>query len=120
MKRVNDTALELMLSRAHVSTPRRTPAAPNSNGTLAIYNQSIYDLHSQSSTIEWRLLNLRTGESSLFTSEESIHDVTWIGETNLLGALKNEDDGTTRLIIGDGANLKKGYVMAMSSETHVS
>ena len=86
---------------------------PNSNGTLAIYKQSTYDLHSHLSMVEWRILNLRTGKSLLFTNEESIQDVTWIRETSLIGALKKQDNGTTQLLIGDCADLKKGYVMVM-------
>ncbi|MCJ1380980.1 hypothetical protein MMC17_004089 [Xylographa soralifera] len=97
-----------LIPEIYVTTPRRTPAVPNSNGTLAIYKQSIYDLRSISTTVEYWILNLQTEKSLLFTSEESIQDVTWIGETSLIGALKNEDNGTTRLIVGDGADLEKG------------
>ncbi|MCJ1431673.1 hypothetical protein MMC27_001028 [Xylographa pallens] len=112
--------IKSLTPEAYVITPRRTPAVPNSNGTLAIYKQSTYDLHSQQSTFEWRILNLQTGKSLLFTSEESIQDVTWIGDTSLVGALKFEDNGSTRLIIGDGADLKKGYYEAWKYEGPVN
>ncbi len=80
---------------------------PNAAGTLALYTVSTYSFESHSETVEIKIFDLQTGESTLFTNDTSIEEPSWLGSNDLIVALKSHDDGTRELIIGDGEDVKK-------------
>ena len=79
----------------------------NLNGTLTIYKLFTYNLDSQPQTVQYRILNLQIRPSSILINDDSIQDITGVGQNSLIGALKNEGNRTTQLTIRDGTDLRK-------------
>ncbi|EEH46397.1 ATP-dependent RNA helicase BRR2 [Paracoccidioides brasiliensis Pb18] len=99
-----DDGEEVMLS-----APRRSAAIPNASGTLLAYTQTTYSFESHLTTTELRVLDVATGSSVLLTNSYR-GSPQWLGDGNKLVWLKEEGDGTTSFIVGDGKREEDSYV----------
>lgn len=96
-----------------LSAPRRGPAVPNQDGTLAFYSISTYSFQTKETVQEIRILDIKTGTSSLFTNDENAHDVNWLGDgTNAIIWLQSGAKGITSLMIGDADEPSKASYTA--------
>lgn len=89
-----------------LSAPRRSAAAPNPDGTLALYTVSTYSFQSHSKTSEIRVLDIETGQSKVLSSDLNASEPTWLLEQNLVLWLKGGEKGTTSLVLADAENLQ--------------
>lgn len=64
--------------RVLITAPRRSSATPNANGTYALYTVSSYSLESHTETNEIRVLDLKTGHSTLFSDDANNKEPTWL------------------------------------------
>jgi len=86
-----------------LSAPRRGPAIPNHDGTLALYSVSTYSFNDHETTKEIRILDIKSGSSILFTDDSEAHDAQWLGDgTNAIMWLQSGANSITSLMIGDG------------------
>ncbi|TVY73480.1 Dipeptidyl-peptidase [Lachnellula suecica] len=88
-----------------LSAPRRTPATPNAEGTLALFSVSTYSFQTHSKTNEIRVLDIKTGQTKLLVSDLGASEPTWLGEGSLVLWLKGGEKGTTNLVLADAENL---------------
>ena len=89
----------LIVSRLLITAPRRSSALPNDNGTYALFTVSTYSLESHSETVEIKVLNLRTGQTTLFSDDASHKSPQWLVVNQILW-LKATDGGETQLWVG--------------------
>lgn len=89
-----------------LSAPRRTAGTPNADGKLALFTVSTYSFETHSKTNEIRLLDIKTGQTTLLASDLGASEPTWLGENNLVLWLKGGEKGTTNLILGNADNSK--------------
>ncbi len=99
-------------SRVLLSAPRRSPAVPNADGTLALYTLSTYSFESHKRTSEIRLLDLANGQSTLITNDEDASEPNWLGHGNQIIWLKKEENGHTKLIQGSADNAGQNQIVA--------
>ncbi|KAK3986676.1 dipeptidyl-peptidase 5 [Cladorrhinum sp. PSN332] len=80
-----------------LSAPRRSPAIPNSDGTLALYTISTYsfDEHKRSSQI--KLLRIGAGQSTTVVDDTGASEPVWIGVNEFI-FLKGGENGTTNIV----------------------
>lgn len=84
-----------------ISAPRRGPAIPNHDGTLALYTVSTHTIGGDTLK-EIRVMNIATGESSQLFDDEKAQDATWLGDgTNTVILLKKGGEGFTWLLTID-------------------
>jgi hypothetical protein len=82
-----------------LSAPRRSPAVPNHDGTLALYSVSTH-IFGDKTKQEVRVMDIETGSSTLVTDEDKIHDVNWVpGGENEIIYLKSGEKGLTQVVI---------------------
>jgi hypothetical protein len=92
-----------------LSAPRRSPATPNPAGTLALFTVSTYSFQFHSKTSEIRVLDIKTGQSKLLSSDGTASEPTWLLENDLVLWLKSGDKGKTNLVIADAGNFENTY-----------
>lgn len=92
--------------RDFISSPRRSPAIPNDNGTLALYTLSTYSFESHSEGKEIRILDLLTGTSTLFSDDSKNQDIVWLQNEQVLW-LREGERGVTELWCGAAIGEKK-------------
>ena len=97
----------LILSRAFIASPRRSASVPNSTGTYAIYTISKYSFDSHSETNEVRILDLKTGQSTLFSDDASNSGTNWLVDNQVIWT-KKADGGVTEVWIGTAGGEDKG------------
>lgn len=86
-----------------LSAPRRGALVPNHNGTLGLYTVSSYSFETKEETKEIRILDINTGNSTLFSNDPEAHDAKWLGDgTNAIIWLQSGAKGITSIMIGDG------------------
>jgi dipeptidyl aminopeptidase/acylaminoacyl peptidase len=96
-----------------LSAPRRGPAVPNHDGSLALFAVSTYSFETKKTAKEIRVLDIKTGTSALFTDDETAHDVNWLGDgTNAIIWLQSGAKGITSLMVGDGEDPSKASYTA--------
>ncbi|CAF9943394.1 MAG: hypothetical protein ALECFALPRED_000266 [Alectoria fallacina] len=105
IRKTNKLTLE-----AFISSPRRSPAIPNDNGTLALYTLSTYSLESHSEGKEIRVLDLFTGKSTLFSDDAKNKDVAWLQDEQVLW-LREGEGGVTEVWCGFAVGEKNAYLM---------
>ena len=79
---------------------------PNSKGTLALYTVTTYDLESHSETVEVKIMDISTGESTLFTDDSKNVASQWLVD-DLLIWQRSAEGGATELWIGSAVGDKK-------------
>ncbi|KAI1369279.1 prolyl oligopeptidase [Xylaria arbuscula] len=87
-----------------VSAPRRGPAVPNENGTLALYTESTHQVGGKTRKNIY-VLNIATGVSSCVLHDDQAYDPTWLGDgTNTIIYLKDGGMGITLMLSIDVAS----------------
>ncbi|KAI1003572.1 Dipeptidyl-peptidase 5 [Podosphaera aphanis] len=84
-----------------LSAPRRSPAIPNKDGTLALFTVSSYSFKTHTKSFEIRIMNVKTGDSLILCSDLKASEPTWLGDRNLLLYLKSGEKGATSLYLAD-------------------
>jgi hypothetical protein len=92
-----------------LAAPRRGAATPNPDGTLIVYTVSTYSFESHSKSSEIRVLDIKTGQSKVLSSDLKASEPTWLLERNLVLWLKGGERGTTSLVLADADNLENKY-----------
>jgi dipeptidyl aminopeptidase/acylaminoacyl peptidase len=96
-----------------LSAPRRGPAIPNHDGTLALYSVSTYSFDDHETTKEICIMDIKNGSSALFINDSEAHDAQWLGDgTNAIIWLQSGENGSTSLMIGDGDEPSKASYTA--------
>ncbi|KIN04004.1 hypothetical protein OIDMADRAFT_194096 [Oidiodendron maius Zn] len=70
-----------------LSAPRRSLATPNPAGTLALFTVSTYSFQFHSKTSEIRVLDIKTGQSKLLSSDGTASEPTWLLDNDLVTRL---------------------------------
>jgi hypothetical protein len=83
-----------------LAAPRRSAAIPNRNGTRVLYTQSKYSFQSHSKLSEVRVLNDRTGQSSILTNDPSAREPAWL-DGNVAIWLQSGENGVTKIMLVD-------------------
>jgi dipeptidyl aminopeptidase/acylaminoacyl peptidase len=101
--RVLIAAISLLAPLAHcitpeqmLSAPRRSSAVTNADGEWAVFSSSAYSFDEHSSTTEWYLMNVSSGNITKLPFEDEVSEMVWVGETNtsVLYVNANKDGGT--------------------------
>ncbi|KAI1079110.1 prolyl oligopeptidase [Whalleya microplaca] len=88
-----------------VSAPRRGPAIPNHDGTLALYTMSTHTIGGET-VKEIRVMDIATGESRRLFDDGKAADATWLGDgSNSIIFLKKGGEGFTWLITIDAEDI---------------
>ncbi|KAI9845842.1 MAG: hypothetical protein M1837_004523 [Sclerophora amabilis] len=97
-----------------LSAPRRSSAAPDHAGKLALYTLSTYSFEAHSKRSEIRVIELKSGQSTLYTDDANATEPNWIGTGTEFMFLRSNGDGTTSVVIGDAGNLTQEYAPPFS------
>lgn len=97
-----------------LSAPRRSPAVPSPNGKKALFTVSVttgncrymanqiqvstYSFETHKSTVQFRLLDIESGQSSVLYEDNRISEPVWLDDDEFL-FLRSSDGGTA--IIAD-------------------
>lgn len=80
-----------------LSTPRRGPAVPNSNGSLVIFSQSTHAIGGQTSK-GYFVLNIETGSIDQLITDDSATNAVWLGHDNSTVLFLSREEGGITLI----------------------
>lgn len=100
------------VNRVLLSAPRRSPAIPNPDGTLALYTVSTYSFESHQKTSEIKVLQLDNGQSTLITNDPDASEPNWLGDGNRIVWLKESKKGHTQLVQGNADSAGESHVVA--------
>jgi hypothetical protein len=92
--------------RLLIAAPRGSPPVPSPDGLLAVYTVSTYSLDAHAETKEVKILNLETGESTLFSDDEKNTSHQWLVRNHLLWT-RSVEGGKTALWTGTAAGSEK-------------
>ena len=90
-----------------LQAPRRSPAIPNPDGTLALFTVSTYSFDEHTKTKEIKVLDLGSLQSTLITNDNKASEPQWLGKGNDILWLKNGEKGETKLVIGNAKDIGK-------------
>ncbi|KAI1131359.1 prolyl oligopeptidase [Nemania abortiva] len=91
---------EKFTPEALIAAPRRGPAIPNHDGTLALYTESTYTDGRRRK--EFYVLDIATGASRRILHDDLAYDPTWLGDgTNTVAYLRSGDMGVTFVLTID-------------------
>lgn len=92
---------EPLTAETFLSLPRRGVIAPNSNGTIGLYNVSTHEF-GKGTTKEWRVMDMATGNSTAISTDEDVHDVQWLpGSNDEVIWLRLGEEGFTDVMISE-------------------
>jgi dipeptidyl aminopeptidase/acylaminoacyl peptidase len=91
-----------------LSAPRRSAGVPNNTGSHVLFTVSSYSFETHSKTDEFRLLDTKSGESTLLL-EQSVDAVTWLDGESFVW-LQSGKGGKTEVWCGSGD--AKGFYVA--------
>lgn len=97
-----------------LSAPRRSAATPNNDGTLALYTVSTYSFHTHSKSAELKVLDIKTGQSTLLSDDSNASDPQWLEGTIAIW-LQGGAKGVTNLLLMDVSKLTNGFVIDSSN-----
>ncbi|KAF7519151.1 hypothetical protein G7054_g13179 [Neopestalotiopsis clavispora] len=87
-----------------ISTPRRGPAVPNSDGSLALFSQSAHAIGGKT-TKGYFLLNIESGSTDQLITDESATNAVWLGHDNhTVLFLSREENGITLIMTVDASD----------------
>ncbi|KAM0810545.1 putative Prolyl oligopeptidase [Seiridium cardinale] len=87
-----------------ISAPRRGPAVPNYDGTLAFLSQSTHEI-SGKTLREFLIMSIETGKTEQLIADEKARDVVWLGQgTNTVLYLSQGEGGYTWIRTVDAGN----------------
>ncbi|OAA54754.1 oligopeptidase family protein [Niveomyces insectorum RCEF 264] len=82
-----------------LSAPRRSAGAPNATGEKVLYTVSTHSFEEHRKTSQIRVLDIKSGESTLLYEDPAYSEPIWVGEDAFF-FLKGGDKGTTSLLLG--------------------
>ncbi|OIW35372.1 hypothetical protein CONLIGDRAFT_55181 [Coniochaeta ligniaria NRRL 30616] len=85
-----------------LSAPRRSPAQPNSTGTKALFTVSTYSFQTHKKTSQIRVLDIKSGDSTLLYENSAYNEPVWITDIEFL-FFKSADRGSTTLMLADAS-----------------
>ena len=94
-----------------LSAPRRSAGVPNATGSHVLFTTSSYSFDSHSKSNEFRLLDTRSGESEVLSTDAGVDAVNWLGDGEEFVWLQSGKEGGTEVRVGslsDGGS--GGYV----------
>ncbi|KAK4461269.1 dipeptidyl-peptidase 5 [Cladorrhinum samala] len=95
------TLTQKFTPEALLSAPRRSPAIPNCDGTLALYTVSTYSFEEHKRSSQIRLLKIGAGQSNVVVDDTAASEPVWIGSGEFI-YLKGGENGTTNIVhVGD-------------------
>ena len=92
-----------------LSAPRRSAATPNSDGTIALFTVSTYSFQSHSKSAEIRILDIKTGQSTLLSNDLNVSEPTWLDNCCIVW-LQGGEKGATKLLLGDAGTPSHRFV----------
>ena len=95
------TLILIQTPRVLLSSPRRSPAIANDQGTYALFTVSKYSFQSHLQTQELRILDLISGQSTPYLHGSEVREPCWLGDENKIVWLKSIGNGSTEIWIGD-------------------
>lgn len=103
-----------------VSAPKRGPAIPNHDGTIAVFSQSTHEIGGTTMK-EHRILHIKTGKTEHLLTDDKAKDLVWLGHgTNNLLYLSQGDRGYTWVKTVDAGNPSASPVIVDFIEAPVS
>lgn len=91
-----------------LSAPRRSEGNPNSNGTKVLYGTSTYSFEEHAKTSEIRVLDVKSGETSLITDSDGASEPQWLDDETVL--VLTEEDKATHVKVGPAKGFSNRYV----------
>ncbi|KAK5987980.1 Dipeptidyl-peptidase 5 [Cladobotryum mycophilum] len=89
-----------LTAEALLGAPRRSPAVPNANGTLALYTVSTHDFKESKTLNELKIIDIETGFSKRITYDDKFHDALWIpGSNDEIIGLRSLESGHTQVVV---------------------
>lgn len=85
-----------------LSAPRRSPAQPNPTGTKALFTVSTYSFETHKKTSQIRVLDIKSGDSTLLYENSAYNEPVWITDSEFL-FLKSAERGSTTLMLADAS-----------------
>ncbi|KAL4809838.1 putative dipeptidyl-peptidase 5 [Aspergillus unguis] len=67
-----------------ISAPRRSEAVPNPSGNVAVFSTSQYSFDTHESSSSWNLLDLRSGNITVLTTDADVSEIVWLTDSTLL------------------------------------
>ncbi|KAK4136726.1 hypothetical protein BT67DRAFT_448039 [Trichocladium antarcticum] len=101
-----------------LSAPRRSPAVPNSAGTLALYTVSTYSFENHKKTSQIRAFDIASGNSVLLVEDLRASEPVWLGDDEFLH-LESGDNGATKLVVRSAVAHEVASVKAPISNVKV-
>ena len=96
-----------------LGAPRRSPAVPNHDGTLALYTVSTYDFEEGRKSKELMVRDIQLGDTRLLSSDDKIVEALWLPGRNEVLCLAKGDKGVTRLLVSSAAqSVEQGRMIA--------
>ncbi|KAK8079555.1 oligopeptidase family protein [Apiospora hydei] len=101
-----------------ISAPRRAPAVPNRDGTLALFAQSTHTVGEDKTLKEVRVMKVESGDSQQLVADDKVHDAVWLpdGSTSPSAViwLKKGDGGVTSIeMVADAAKPSASAVVKL-------
>ncbi|KAL9624011.1 MAG: hypothetical protein Q9160_001764 [Pyrenula sp. 1 TL-2023] len=93
-----------------ISAPRPSSAVPNDDGSLALFTTSSYSTDADTESNETKILDLKTGHTSLFSNDSAVKEPQWLVGNSLLW-LKPVSGGKTQIWIGTVGLEKNEYLV---------
>ena len=91
-----------------LSAPRRSAGVPSASGQHVLFTSSSYSFETHSKSNEFRLLDTRSGESTVL-SQQAVDAVNWLGDDEFAW-LQSGEEGSTEVWVGSlrGVGSKQG------------
>lgn len=82
-----------------LSAPRRSTGIPSADGMQILYTESTYSFEKQTSSVEIRVVDVKTSETKLVTDNKQYSNPCWL-DNDTIALLKAKDDDTIELVLG--------------------
>lgn len=93
---------EKFTPEAMLGAPRRSPAVPNQDGTLALYTLSTYNFDDTKERKELKTMELASGRSEVLSTNNDVFDALWVpGTDSEVAYLQKLNKGLTQLVVLD-------------------
>lgn len=103
-----------------LSAPRRSPAVPNRNGTLALFTVSTH-MFGKGTANEVRVMDIKTGSSQQLSTDEKVHDALWIpGTDDQVIYLRSGDGGNTQVFVASAKDTERKHDMVAELKAPVA
>ncbi|KAI9699167.1 MAG: hypothetical protein M1820_007246 [Bogoriella megaspora] len=94
-----------------LSSPRRGPGVPNSDGSKILYSIGTYSFEDHERTMEIRVLDADNGESRLVSKKKELSEPNWLDDETIF-ILESGSDGQTAILAGPLDDFEgKNYVV---------